>query len=105
MHHLTCMDADRLTRDLREAEEFVRQAAHFHADQYAAMRILGAGIMADYHHGAQINAAAAANQIASYAERLADRKPLWDTGTGPSDEPRPAARLPRPNRRTAVSRR
>ena len=105
MHRITCMDADRLARDLREAEQFVRQAAHFHADQYAAMRILGAGIMAEYHHGAQLSAAVIANQIADYAERLADRKPLWDTGTGPSDQPRPAVRLPNQNNLVAGKRR
>jgi hypothetical protein len=99
------MDADRLARDLREAEEFVRQAARHHADQYAAMRILGAGIMAEYHHGAQANAAATANLIADYAERLTDRKPLWDTGTGPSGQPVPVSRLPRPNRHMKVGRR
>jgi hypothetical protein len=105
MHRLTCMDADRLARDLRQAEEYVRQAANFHADLFAAMRIIGNGVMADYHHGAQQNAAAIGNDLANYASRLADRKPLWDTGTGPSDQPRPAVRLPNRNNRVAGRRR
>jgi len=105
MHRLTCMDADRLARDLRQAEEYVRQAAHFHADQFAAMRIIGNRIMADYHHGSNLTAAAIANDLASYAERLQDRKPLWDTGTGPSDQPRPAVRLPLASRRKTARRR
>jgi hypothetical protein len=105
MLRLTCMDADRLARDLRQAEEYVRQAAHFHADQYAAMRIIGNRIMADYHHETHLTAAAVANELANYAERLQDRKPLWDTGTGPSDQPRPAVRLPSPNSRVTGRRR
>lgn len=105
MHRLTCMDADRLARDLRQAEQYIRQAAHFYADLQAAMRIIGNGIMYEYHHGEALTAAAIANDLTSYAERLSDRKPLWDTGTGPSDQPRPPVRLPRPNTHATLRRR
>lgn len=93
MHRLTCMEADRLARDLRRAEHYCREAAHHHADMFAAMRILGNGIMADYHHGAHLDAAATANDIAAYAHHLTDRTPLWDNGTSPANQPHPA-RLP-----------
>jgi hypothetical protein len=94
MHRITCMEADRLARDLRRAEQYCREAAHHHADMFAAMRILGNGILADYHHGAHLDAAAIANQMAAYAHSLAERIPLWDTATGPAAQPRPANRLP-----------
>lgn len=105
MIRLTCAEADRLAHDLRQAEECARQAAHFHADQYAAFRIIGNRPLAESHQFSQQIAADAANALANYAERLTDRKPLWDTGTGPSDEPRPAVRMPRPPRRTIGGRR
>jgi hypothetical protein len=105
MLRLTCMDADRLAHDLRQAETYVRQAAHFHADQYAAMRIIGNRVLADYHHDEHLTAATIANDLANYTERLADRKPLWDTGIGPSDQPRPAVRLPNRNNLVAGKRR
>lgn len=105
MQRITCVEADRLARDLRRAEEYIRQAAHFHADQHAAMRILGNRTMTDYHQFAHQDAAATANELANYAERLSDRKPLWDTGTGPQDQPRPAKRLPGPPVRIVGGRR
>lgn len=94
MHRITCMEADRLARDLRQAAEHTQWTAHQHADLYAAMRIIGNRPLADYHHAAWTDAASAATQLADYAQRLTDRKPLWDNGTGPEQEYRPAVRLP-----------
>jgi hypothetical protein len=104
-HRITCMEADRLARDLRRAEEYVRQAARFHADMFAAMRILGNGPMTEYHHGAHTDAAATANEIAAYAHRLSERIPLWDTGAGPAGPTTPSSTpptWPRPPQRCAT---
>lgn len=93
MHRITCNEADRLARDLRRAEQWCRDAAHQHADMFAAMRILGNGPLAEYHHGAHTDAGTIANELRNYANALQERKPLWEKGTGPNDHPRALTRL------------
>jgi hypothetical protein len=74
-------ELDRLSRDLIEAENLLRELAGHDARHADAMTFVRQERLAEYYARHREQTLAVADLLREYVERLRDREPLWDNAT------------------------